>query len=124
MRKTLVSAGAVLLVVGLVVFVVCVVQVAQASAAFMNCLNGNPIGYPYGSVPTACTDAMGTMILYGTLEWVGFLLGIGGFVLLLVGLLLQPPRPEFAPPSYYPPPAYIPPPAAAPPQGPQTPPQR
>ncbi len=107
---------------GIVVFVVCVAEVAQASTDFINCMNGNPITYPYGSLPPACTAAMSTMLLYGSLEWIGILVGIGGFVLLLVGLLLQPPRPEYAPPGYYPPPAYVPPPAAVPPQGPQAPP--
>ncbi len=124
MRTGIVSAGAVLLVVGVIVFVLCAVEVGQATTDFLNCMNG--IGYPYPgpypTVPTACSAAMGAMVLYGTLEWIGVLVGAVGFVLLLVGIFLEPPRPAVVPPPYYYPPPVYPAPPAYPPQGPQTPP--
>lgn len=115
-RKGLIYAGAGLVVLGIALFMVSVVQVAQATTNFMNCLNGAPTS----GVPAACTSAMTAVVLFGSLEWFGFILGIVGAVVLIVGFVMEPERPVVAP-VYGPPPAYY---AAAapPPQGPQSPP--
>ncbi len=118
MRKGFVVAGVATLVVGIVIFAVCAFAVSQAATDFMNCVGTNPYA---GTPPSACLSSMSSMVVYGALEWVGIIVGVVGFVVLLLGLLLQPEPPAIAPPSYYAPP-YYPPPPVYPPQGPQTPP--
>lgn len=122
LRKGFVYAGVAMLVVGIVIFAACSFAVSQAATDFMNCVGTNPYA---GTPPSACLTAMGNMFVYGMLEWVGIFVGVVGFVVLLVGLLVPPEHPTFAPPPYYPsqyPPQYYAPPPAYPPQGPQTPP--
>ncbi len=117
MRKGFLYAGVAVLVVGVVIFAICVIAVNQAATEFMNCVGTTPY---YGTPPTACFSAMSSMVLYGALEWIGIIIGVVGFVVLLLGLLLQPEQPTTAPPYYAP--QYYAPPPAWPPQGPQTPP--
>lgn len=117
MRKGLVYAGVAALIVGIVVFAACAFAVSQAATDFMNCVGTNPY---QGTPPTTCLTAMGNMVLYGTLEWVGIIAGVVGFIILLLGLLLPPEQPTLAQPYYAP--QYYAPPPAYPPQGPLTPP--
>ena len=121
MRKGLVYAGAGLLVLGVVVFTMGLLGTGQASAAFLNCLNGYPMYPPFGA-PSACVSAMNDLALYQGVEALGGVAGLVGFVLLIVGIILQPEGPAPAPMAYYPPPIYGPPPGGIPPQGPQSPP--
>ncbi len=118
MRKGFVYAGVAGLIAGVVLFVVCAFAVNQAALDFMNCVGGTPYS---GTPPAACLSAMGSMVLYGSLEWVGILIGVISFVVVVLGLVLQPEQPTMMPPPYYAPQYYAPPPAY-PPQGPQTPP--
>lgn len=119
MRRDLVLAGAALLIVGIVMFAFAWVGASQAAISFTNCLMSNP---PTSTFPTACTEAVNAIAMYTTLEAVAGLLGLVGFVLLLVGLLLEPPRPAFFPMPGYPPPAAAPPPGYSPREGPPPPP--
>ena len=122
MRKDLVYVGGALLVVGVVVFGMSLAGAAAATTNFMNCMAGSPPLTP--TLPNACTDALNALAMYGTLEGVGGMLGLVGFVLLLVGLILEPARPVSTPFPGYPPPAWAPPPTypaagAAPPPPPR-----
>lgn len=122
LRKGLVYAGVATLVLGIVIFAVCTFAISQAAADFMSCVGTNPY---QGTPPAACLSAMSTMVLYGALEWIGIIVGVVGFVVLLLGVLLEPDRPTMAPPYYpsqVPPAPYYGPPPVNPPQGPQTPP--
>ncbi len=118
MRKGLVFAGVATLVVGIVIFAICSFAISQAATEFMNCVGTNPYA---GTPPSACLSAMSSMVLYGMLEWIGIIVGVVGFIVLLLGLLLQPEPPAMAPPPYAGP-QYYPPPPVYPPQGPQAPP--
>ncbi len=121
MRRSLVYAGAALLVGGIVIYVVGMVGVSQAAADFVSCLNGYP-SYPMFGVPAACATAMGTMAMYQGIEVLAAVLGVVGVVLLVVGAVLGPEGPAPAPMPYYPPPVYSPPPGYNPPQSPPSPP--
>lgn len=118
MRKGLVYAGVGILVIGVAVAVLGILGLGQASAAFLNCTNGFPTDPMFG-FPAACTNAMGAMVAYQGLEWLGGVLGLLGLVLLVVGLVLQPEGPAAM--TYYPPPVYGPPPGIMPPQAPPPP---
>lgn len=114
-------AGVALLVVGVVLFFAFVVAASQAAADLMNCLNTTPT-YPMYGYPGTCANAMSTMWIDQAMEGVGGIMALVGFVLLILGFILEPQRPTpFAVP-YYPPPVYAPPPSYTPPQGPQPPP--
>ncbi len=120
MRRGILFAGLALLVVGLVVFVIALIGVGQATADFLNCMNGLPAN-PFLPVPSSCSNAMAAITLYEGLEILGGIVGLVGFVILVVGLILPPERPVLAPMPYYPPPVYGAPPGYPPP-GPQPPP--
>ena len=121
-RKGIFFAGVALLVVGLVAFVIALVGVSQATADLLSCMNGVPFN-PSPFVPSACSNALAAVSLYDGLELLGGVVGVVGFVLLIVGLVLPPERPALAPMPYYPPPVYGAPPGHSPPQTPQPPPQ-
>lgn len=121
MRKPLVYAGAVVLLGGVIVYAIALFGVAQASANFLNCLNGFP-SYPMYGVPTACSAAMGQLVLYQGFEVLAAVLGIVGLAVLVVGMILDPPGPAPGPMPYYPPPVYAPPPGYTHPQTPPFPP--
>ena len=118
LRKGLVLAGAATMVIGVAVFFVALVGASQAIAAFGNCLNNFPT-YPMFGTPAECANAMASLSLFQGLEALGGVLGVVGFVLLIVGIVLQPGRPGVTP--MYPPPVYAPP-YPPPPQGPSPPP--
>ena len=118
MRKGLLWAGVMTLVASVVIFAVCAFESSQAANQLFSCQPSNPYNAP---LPPECMSALGTMILFGMLQWVGIIGGVVGFVVLILGLLLQPEQPTMAPPPYYAP-QYYPPPPVYPPQGPQTPP--
>jgi hypothetical protein len=120
-RRSLVAAGAASLALGVVLFGLGVFEQAQASAALASCYV-NPPMYGY---PTACTDAMNALFVWGSVMSLAGVVGVIGFVLLVLGFLLQPEgmRAPYVP--HYPPPVYAPsypPPVYAPPEGPKTPP--
>ena len=116
-RRNRVYAGAAVLVVGVVVVGIGLAGYAEASANFMNCTAGFPMPEP--TFPTACLDALNALGAYEMLSGFGGLVSLVGFVLLLVGLVLQPARPVPTALPGYPPSERTPP---ASPQGGPTPP--
>lgn len=120
-RKGILFVGLAVLVVGIALFAAAAVQVQQAATAFMNCLANFPSG-PIGGFPSSCVDAMNAAATWQLVEGLGGILGLVGFILLLLAFILEPERPAVAYGPYYPPPVYAAPPAYAPSQGPQTPP--
>ncbi len=121
MRTGVVIAGVIVTIVGVVLFAFGVMGVGRATTDFMNCLNGFPTQPTFG-YPTSCVNAMNAAATWGLVELLGGFLGVAGFLVLIVGVLLnrERPAPVYAP--VYPPPAYAPPPVYAPPPGPQNPP--
>ncbi len=122
-RRSLFAAGAGSLGLGVVLYVVGILQTSQAIAATIGCYGSYPIyGYPAG-----CAEAQASLALWQIVTSLGVIVGVVGFTLLVLGLVLQPegvPRmPPFMP--MYPPPVYAPqypPPAYFPPQEPRAPP--
>ncbi len=120
-RTSVVIAGAIVMIVGVVVFAFGAVGVGQATTDFINCLNSFPT-QPIFGYPTACVTAMNAVATWELVEALGGFLGVVGVVVLVVGALLdrERPAPVYAP--MYPQPGYAPPPVYAPPQGPPNPP--
>ena len=122
-RRGLFAAGAGSLGLGVVLYVVGILQTSQAIAATFGCYGG----YPVYNYPPGCAEAQAALTLWQFVTSVGGVVGVVGFILLILGLVLPPegarPGPPYMP--MYPPPVYAPqypPPTYAPPQEPRTPP--
>lgn len=122
MRKAWAAAGAGVLGVGVVLAALGLFEQMQAEAAVTTCFGGPVYGYP-----ATCADAMSALYLWETVTSLAVTAGVAGFIILLLGLILQPEGVRLGPPyaPQYPPPLYAPsypPPVYGPPQEPKSPP--
>ncbi len=106
--------GAVLLVFGALFFFVFAVLAGRAAADFASCITQ----FPTPGFMKTCVDAMNAMWLDQVAEGIGGVGAILGFVLLILGIVLEPERPVTV---TYPPPAYATPPDGSQPYGPRLP---
>ncbi len=130
MNRGLLIGGATLLIVATVLFAIALVTSQSASATLASCV-ASPSIVP----PDACARATDALVTSVSLETLSGFAGLVGFVLLVVGLILEPervpagPMPGDLPPQppsaqAVPPPGYWPPQDPMPPQRPPPPPKK